>query len=518
MLSKPQYCLVARLSQETALSERKIARIAKCSRPSVSKCKSVITDHNLSWQQMEQMDCAELNAKFHPNRLTRSSQKHHPNHAETNDILMANKLLNINHCWFRHCEEEGEHAVGKSTFYEGYRKFRQDQKISMRIEYRGGEIAQVDYAGTVLRYPQKRKLADVVANIFVGVLPCSNYFFAYATPGQTTQDWIDGHIAMFEAWGGVPDTIVTDNAKALVTKANPEKVLNANYEAFSKWYGVAILPAKVRYPKGKAGVENEVGHIKYSILGEMKDMHFSSLKAINAYLKEEVDKLNNKPFQKRNSSRTRDFEKWDKPHLRPLPDKPFKIIELVSKVKVPSDAMILVDEHFYSVPYRYAHKSVEVQVTRNEVRILHDMKQVASHTRSFESGKMTRVSEHMHPNHRYMDDKPVEYYLDWAAEFGESVKQLVEAQFDSPYRNSRRANQACRAIQRLLNDSDLPKSDINQACYYVMTYCKPNPTNLKHTLSSGVYADVATSQPDALLSHSNVRGSGYYDHQPEGRM
>ncbi len=147
MLRKPQYCLVARLSQETSLSERKIARIAKCSRPSVSKCKSAIIQHSLSWQQLEQMDSADLNAKFHPKRLARSSKKHPPNHAETHDILMANKLLNINHCWFRHCEKEGEHAVGKSTFYEGYRQYRQEQKLSMRMEYRGGEIAQVDHAG-----------------------------------------------------------------------------------------------------------------------------------------------------------------------------------------------------------------------------------------------------------------------------------------------------------------------------------------------------------------------------------
>ena len=518
MLSKSQHCLVARLLQETTLSERKIACIAKCSRPSVSKCKSVITQHHLSWQQLEQMDREALEAAFYPNRLRRSSQKHHPNHADTHNSLMANKLLTTRHCWLRHCEKEGRYAVGRSTFYNGYRGFRKMQKLSMRMEHRGGEIAQVDYAGTVLRYPQKRKLPDLIANIFVAVYPCSNYIFAHTTPGQTMQDWIEAHVAFLETSGGSTDTIMPDNPKALVTKANPEKVLNANYEAFSKWYGVSILPTRVRHPQDKACVENEVGHITDAILADMKGMHFTSLEAINAYLKVEIDKLNNKPFQKRNSTRALDFKKWDKPFLSPLPEKPFKIIEQVFNIKVPEDYMVLVDGHFYSVPYKYAHKPVEIHLTRKDVTVLYDMKAIACHERSVESGKMTRLTEHMHPNHAHMDSKTVEFYLEWAAPFGDHTQALLQAQFDSSYQNSFRANQICRSIQKFFKEKEFTQSEFENACQYVMKHCKRSLTELKHVLASGMYKDVATSQPDALLYHSNVRGSEYYDQHSSGSV
>lgn len=511
MLSKSQRCLIARLIQETSLSTRKIAQIAKCSRPSVAKCQSVIANHGLSWQEMEHMSSEQLDGKFYPSLVVRSSKKHHPNHEDTHQALMKNKLLRTRNCWLRHCEKEGQHAVGKSTFYDGYRKFRQMQKLSMRMEYNGGEIAQVDYAGTVLRYKNKKAGKDVVANFFFGLLCRSSYLFALATPGQTTQDWIDGHIAFLEHIGGVMDTIVPDNPKALVTKTNPEKVLNANYEAFSKWYGVSILPARVGHPQDKAGVENGIGDFKTTVLADMKDMTFFSLDEINAHLRREAERFSNRRFQKRNSTRKIDFEAWDKPHLKPLPEKRFEIIEKVSRERVTAEHVLLFDEHYYSVPHTFIGKWVDVHVTKHEVKIFYDMQEIAKHRRSDESGGMTRVKAHMPVKHQHMIEHPVEHYLQWACDIGPYTQALIRAQFEGAYKNSMRANSACRRIQHVFEKSDMSNDRFERACAYVTRYCSPTVTNLKHTLASRLYEDNAVAQSEYLLSHENVRGSAYYN-------
>ena len=94
------------------------------------------------------------------------------------------------------------------------------------------------------------------AQIFVAVLSAGHYCYAEATLSQTLPDWVGSHVRAFEFFGGVPELLVPDNLKSGVTCAHRyEPSLNTTYQDMATYYGVAILPARVRKPRDKAKVE-----------------------------------------------------------------------------------------------------------------------------------------------------------------------------------------------------------------------------------------------------------------------
>jgi hypothetical protein len=92
--------------------------------------------------------------------------------------------------------------------------------------------------------------------VFVAVLGASNYTYAEATWTQSLPDWTGSHVRTLEFLGGVPRTIVPDNLRAAVLRANwYEPGINPTYRDLAAHYGTAILPTRVRRPRDKAKVE-----------------------------------------------------------------------------------------------------------------------------------------------------------------------------------------------------------------------------------------------------------------------
>ena len=82
-----------------------------------------------------------------------------------------------------------------------------------------GEKLFVDYAGQTVPITNPKSGQVRQAQIFVGVLGCSNYTYAEATWTQGLEDWIASHVRCFEFMGGVPRVVVPDNLKSGVSKA-----------------------------------------------------------------------------------------------------------------------------------------------------------------------------------------------------------------------------------------------------------------------------------------------------------
>lgn len=515
MLTKQQICKIVRLAQTTTLSNRGIANVMKCSHQSVGRYKALSSKTKLTWRQMENLSESVLLSKLFPTMPSRGTSKNTPDYNQVHDTLMKQKKQTIFNCWLEYVAGVRE-GLGKTMFYQGYRHYRKAQKLSMKIEHRAGEIIYIDYAGTVVPYHCRQSNKSKLAQIFVACLGCSQKIFMWATARQTTFDWVEAQMEMLEFYGGVPEIIVTDNPKSLVTRSTPEKVLNANYDNFGQHYQVVIMPGRPRHPQDKGLVEEVVGFITNRVLADMKNMSFFSLKEINQYLLVEVDKLNNLRFQKRDTTRNILFEQYDKPKLRPLPEQRFEIIEQLFKVKVPADYGITVDEHYYSVPYRYAHKEVEVQVTQQSIKILHVMQVIALHQRQREPGGMSRLTAHMHPDHRWFDDKTVDFYTDWSSQFGTATAQLMSLQFSSEHAKSHLANVACRKIQSSYKAEKMTSQEFETACQFALDYQQTTPTHLRHILSSKVYLDAAAPTQAPLMEHDNVRGSDYYSNDTAG--
>ena len=194
----------------------------------------------------------------------------------------------------------------------------------MRQVHKAGEKGFIDYAGTTVIDSRTGEAREV--QIFLISLGASHYTYIEATWTQGSRDFLRSHVNAFEFFGGVPEILVPDNLKSAVTMASKyEPEINRSYRELAKHYGTVVIPARVRKPKDKAIVENEVLHISRWILARIRDIKFFSLDELNDKLRELLVQYNDKKFQGLEDSRKSLFEELEKPALLPLPSRRFEI-------------------------------------------------------------------------------------------------------------------------------------------------------------------------------------------------
>jgi len=76
----------------------------------------------------------------------------------------------------------------------------------------------VDYAGRTLPYADTETGELIECQIFVAILPASQYVYVEAQPSQKQEYFIEGIRNAMRYMGGVPQAIVPDNLKSAVIK------------------------------------------------------------------------------------------------------------------------------------------------------------------------------------------------------------------------------------------------------------------------------------------------------------
>jgi len=130
------------------------------------------------------------------------------------------------------------------------------------------------------------------------------------------------------------------------------------------YYGVAIIPARVRKPRDKAAVESGVGLAQRWILARLRHRQFFSLAELNAEIARELTHLNAAPFQKLPGSRLSHFQQLERPALRALPATPYVYADW-KKARVHIDYHVEVLGHYYSVPHALIKKQLDVRITEH---------------------------------------------------------------------------------------------------------------------------------------------------------
>jgi len=98
-----------------------------------------------------------------------------------------------------------------------------------------------------------------------------------------------------------------------------EPDLNRTYLDMATHYAVAVMPARPRKPRDKARVENAVLIAERWIVAALRHHKFYSLAEANEAVADLLEKLNHRPFRKREGSRASLFSELDQPALQPLP-------------------------------------------------------------------------------------------------------------------------------------------------------------------------------------------------------
>ena len=123
----------------------------------------------------------------------------------------------------------------------------------MRQTHPAGERLFVDDAGQTVAVIDGATGAARQAQILVAALGASNFTDAEARWTQSLPDWLGCHVGAFAHMGGAARQLVCDNLKSGVTAASRyEPGISRAYQDLASHYGTAVLPARVRRPRGKA--------------------------------------------------------------------------------------------------------------------------------------------------------------------------------------------------------------------------------------------------------------------------
>jgi transposase len=248
---------------------------------------------------------------------------------------------------------------------------------TVRVETAPGAQLQVDFG-------EKRLLmAGALVTIFllVAVLSYSRRIFVKPFHHERQDDWREGIAAAFVHFGGVPQTILGDNARALVLGRDRQTgtvTFHPAYLAFCRDWDTqpkACAPYRAR-TKGK--VESGVKYVKRNALA---DRAFESMAGLEAHLGAWMIEADTRVHGTTHERPLDRFVRAEQAALRPLPSRAMPIREQRVRRRVAHDAFVDVETVRYSVPYRFVRDHVEVAVDETTVRIFHGPDLIATHGR-----------------------------------------------------------------------------------------------------------------------------------------
>ena len=251
---------------------------------------------------------------------------------------------------------------------------------TVRVESPPGDQAQIDFGQKGVQIGE----ASVRVFFLVAVLSYSRRLFVKAFLNERQDDWREGIAAAFTHFGGVPRTILGDNARALVSgrdRATGTVTFHPAYLAFCRDWDVqprACAPYRAR-TKGKT----EAG-VKYVKRNAVAGLTFPSFAVLETHLTAWMAIADERIHGTTHETPRARFERDERVALRPLPARALPRREQRLRRRVANDAFVDLDTVRYSVPHRLVRDHVEVRVDDQMVRIFHGSTLVATHTRAVE--------------------------------------------------------------------------------------------------------------------------------------
>ena len=501
---------VLRLFHENKLSKRKTADSVNIHPRSVDRYLKKAKALGIIWPLPADMDDDKLEQLLFPQNCSATKKQESESEPNWNDVYKELKKKGVTRfLLWEEFSEEHPGIISYSQFCRTYKQFVSVLNPSMRQTHKAGEKLFIDYSGLTVPYVDRLTGEVYKAEIFVAVFGASDYTFAEATASQSLPNWISSHVKAFCFFGGVSEILIPDNLKSGVTKANKyDPDINPTYQDMANHYGVAIVPARVRAPKDKAKAENGVLGIERRILAKLRKNTFFSVAEINMAIKPLLEEYNNRKFQQLSETRKSLFLKIDKPTLRSLPAMQYEYAEW-KKARAGIDYHVAFEKHYYSVPYKFIKKQLDLRITKNMVECFYKGKSIASHKRSYVRG-YTTLKEHMPKSHQEQAEWTPERLIRWAKKAGNKTEELIYSMIESrPH--PQQAFRACLGIMRLGKSygDDRLENASNRALTIGSLSYKSVESILKHGLDRKPMP--VDSVSTSVISHANIRGANYYN-------
>ena len=198
---------------------------------------------------------------------------------------------------------------------------RAAQLATVRFETAPGHQLQIDFG------ERRVPIAGVETRVqfFVAVLGFSRRLYVRAFLSQRHDDWREGLAGAFRHFGGVPQTVLVDNAGALVVgrdSTTQTARLHPAFAAFCDDWRVAARVCRPYRARTKGKTESGVGYVKHNAIAGRAFASFAALEAHLAAWMVEADQRIHGTTREQPMAR---FEREERAALRPLPARPLPV-------------------------------------------------------------------------------------------------------------------------------------------------------------------------------------------------
>ena len=231
--------------------------------------------------------------------------------------------------------------------------------------------------------------------LFTMRLSASGRAFHRAFATQAQEAFFEGHVLGFAHLGGLPRRVRYDNLKPAVARLlqGRNRIENERFITLRSHYGFDSFFCQpgLEGAHEKGGVEGEGGRFRRRHLVPIPVV--ASLGELNQHLAAADVADDARRIGHRTSTVGEDFAA-EQPHLLALPAEPFDAARLLPARRVDHKARICVRQHHYSVPARFAGRTVNVRLGATFLEVRAGGAVLARHERSVTKGGESLVLDH----------------------------------------------------------------------------------------------------------------------------
>lgn len=263
----------------------------------------------------------------------------------------------------------------QAYFTEG--KQTESVQSVVRFETPPSEQAQFDWKENIRYLTKDGEI--IYVNVGVFLLSYSRFRTFHLTISKSQSVLISFLMESFEAIGGIPKTIVTDNMKTVMDEARTKYskgVVNERFDQFSKDCGFELKPCIARRPKTKGKVETPMKFLDeihaYQGKFDYEELH--------GFVQSLCERINHSYHKGTGKIPILAFAQ-EKNLLLQLPQKQIRDSYKIKHtlVKVNPSNMITYKSNQYSVPNEYKGKTVGLQVYDEQIHIYYNTDLIAKH-------------------------------------------------------------------------------------------------------------------------------------------
>jgi len=405
------------------------------------------------------------------------------------------------------CAEHGDDVPSYYSVRRYVRKLGASSPVPFRrMECLPGAEAQVDFGtgapivGGDGSHPRKCRRRTHVLRV---VLSHSRKAFSVVVERQTTDNFIRCIEDAFWHFGGVPQTLVLDNLRAAVSKADwfdPE--INPKVQSFCAHYGIVALPTKPRTPRHKGKVERGIAYVQDNAL---KGHRFASLTEQNRHLLEwEITVADTRIHGTTRRQVKEVFEQVERSALRPLPGERFPLFNEGQRM-VHRDGHVEVEKAYYSVPPEFLGRRLWVRWDSHLVRVYDGrMQLIATHARK-DAGHFSTLDRHILDQKISGVERGAAWLLSRIGIIGLHAQRWAEAVVET------RGIEGVRVLQGLLGLAQRhPHQRVNDACSMALEHQAWRLRTIRRLVESPRKADRQLHIPDLIDEHPIIRPMADY--------